>query len=280
MLDLIKTSIKANREILHFSFISIIGNMLTAFVPLLIAKKLNPIGFGSYSLGMALIFFFIAFFVSSMQTPCIISASRELQLSNKINYTFSVLLSTTILTLISSVILVITLNQNIHFITHNSDPYLSIGILFGYFGYCAKSFSQTMLLGFDKKKSSAIVEAIFALSNLLFLLLLFSSGSLSLPAIVATYFPSGILTAIIAFFLVDSKKLLPLSFNQKYFSEIFHFAKWQLVGLTAIYFVSWGDNLILRLYTGIDKIGIYNLAYKFFGGLIIPYQHILLTSFI
>ena len=41
-----------------------------------------------------------------------------------------------------------------------------------------------------------------------------------------------------------------------------------MMGLTAVYFINWGDNLVLRYFVSMEDIGVYNLGYQIFKGLI------------
>jgi O-antigen/teichoic acid export membrane protein len=41
-----------------------------------------------------------------------------------------------------------------------------------------------------------------------------------------------------------------------------------MLGGTAVYFLNWGDNIILRNFSTMQDIGVYNLGYQFFKGMI------------
>jgi len=62
--------------------------------------------------------------------------------------------------------------------------------------------------------------------------------------------------------------LLPFNLEKKYLGKMFDFTKWVFLGTTAVYFVNWGDNLVLRYFVSMEDIGIYNLGYQFFKGII------------
>jgi O-antigen/teichoic acid export membrane protein len=48
---------------------------------------------------------------------------------------------------------------------------------------------------------------------------------------------------------------------------MFDYTKWQIFGAASLYLINWGDNLVLKYYVLIAEIGVYNLAYQIFKGL-------------
>lgn len=263
----IKNTIFNNKDFLYFITISIAGSAFSSFSPLVVAKLLNPTGFGSYSLGMTMVFLFFSIFISTSQAPCIVLSNREFKTSGKANHSFSVLIGITVTTIIITAIIFFALDKNIAEFTCSSAPFLSMSILLAFIGYSLKSFSQTALLGFDKKKSSAILEAIFGLFSFTTLIILFLLHITFLPLIIFVYFPAGVLSLIVCFYIINYNHVLPVKFHKETFNEIIHFTKWQVLGLSAGYLVNWGDNIVLRIYVQTDQIGIYGLAYKLFGGM-------------
>lgn len=261
------SSLKANKDFLYFSIISIVGISFTAFSPLIVAKILNPNGFGSYSLSMAIVFLFFALSMSSSQAPCIILANREIKRTGKANHTFTILFFITAVVITLSSILSFLFRNQIKDFAHTTSPFLFLAILLAFIGYGIKSLAQTLLLGLNKKKSSAVLDAVFGLSSFIILIFFYILKITSLPLIISIYFPGGFITLFITLFIIKKDLFLPIQFNGDAFKEIIYFTRWQIIGLTAVYFVNWGDNFVLGIYVNIDKIGIYNLAYKLFGGM-------------
>jgi O-antigen/teichoic acid export membrane protein len=48
---------------------------------------------------------------------------------------------------------------------------------------------------------------------------------------------------------------------------MFDFTKWAMLGASALYFINWGDNLVLRYFVSMGDIGDYNLGYQVFKGI-------------
>jgi O-antigen/teichoic acid export membrane protein len=65
---------------------------------------------------------------------------------------------------------------------------------------------------------------------------------------------------------VEYRLITPLSFKKSAALQLFNFSKWQIFGLTAAFLVNWGDNIVLRQYSNLHDIGIYNFAYQIFKG--------------
>ncbi len=256
------------KDFIFFSLLSIVGSVFSSFSPLIVAKILNPGLFGSYSLGMAIIFLFFTVFISSSQAPCIILANKEIKKTGKANKTFTVLFYITIVMIILAAIIFLTFSNQIQNFTNIYSPYLAVSFLAAFIGYSIKSLFQTILLGFDKKKLSAILEICFGLFSFLILLLLYYFKIQYVQLIISIYFPIGIILFLISIFTINKELIFPFKYDFETLKTIFHFVKWQILGLIAIYFVNWGDNFVLRLYVKTDQIGLYNLSYKFFSGFI------------
>ena len=80
---------------------------------------------------------------------------------------------------------------------------------------------------------------------------------------------SAIVLAVVFFRTVDFKQLFPFYLERQYFNKTFNFTKWVFLGVTAVYFINWGDNLVLRYFVSMEDIGVYNLGYQFFKGTMI-----------
>jgi O-antigen/teichoic acid export membrane protein len=67
----------------------------------------------------------------------------------------------------------------------------------------------------------------------------------------------------------DRTVLLPFDFDRKHFKRMLSFTKWMMFGATAVYFVNWADNIILRAFgISLADIGEYGLGYQLFKGVV------------
>ena len=77
MIKGLKQDLKGGKFFLIFSAIKILAQGLFALMPLIIAKFLNPDGFGSYSLSLMIVLFFVSLFINASQTPFVVYAGEE-----------------------------------------------------------------------------------------------------------------------------------------------------------------------------------------------------------
>jgi len=96
----------------------------------------------------------------------------------------------------------------------------------------------------------------------------FSIDLINIRTVFLVYPASTIVLAAVVLPGVDFRQLLPLQFKRERLQEMFDFTKWMMLGGTAVYFINWGDNLVLRLYVSLAAIGQYNLGYQVFKGIV------------
>lgn len=255
---------------LSFSLIKLVGQGFSLLAPLLIAKFLSPSLFGGYSLSKTIIFFFSSLLIASAQTPFIVNANQERNLSGKINKSFSV----QIIFLIISISIYILVNlvlgkylQNFAGITR-----LELFSLFlAYTGLTLYRFIGNLFLALNMRLKHSWIDFFFGLFNVLSVLLLFIFHQLSLNNIFYSYLVSAILLLI--FFPIflrrtDYSMLFPFVIDKKLFKETIGYISWIMFGSVGVYLVNWGDNLVLRHYVSFHEIGVYNLSYEVFKGLV------------
>jgi O-antigen/teichoic acid export membrane protein len=264
----LKEDIKQGRKFLSFIGIKTIGEIFAFLVPLVLANFLKPDLFGSFSLFNMILFFGMSIFIGPVFAPFIIESNKEIKSTGKSKKTFT----SVILYLISSISLFLIIfsffgKEIIHFTGLDYDEYKWIFIL-AYIGLMIKSFYSALFLSQDKKNLHALTELIYPLVFITYFLFLYLSDCLFLKNIFLGYFISGILLLIICTFFVDYKRILPLTFSKSNFKEILHFGAWSALGYTSAYLINWGDNLVLRYFVSFEEIGIYNLAYLIFKGVI------------
>lgn len=260
--------IKNNRNILNFALIKIFGEGTKFLFPILIAYLLNPEIYGSFSLSLMIVFFIITLFISSSQTPFIISASKENKKDKKINKSFTVQLIFFIFSIFTIFIGFVVFKNTIILFTNLTQQEI-IYLFFAYIGLSLRSLINSIFLGLNKKNISAFVDIIFGISQIiliLFFYLIYNTTNINL--IFSTYFISSIITIIILIPTFPIKKLTPLRLNKHILKKQWSHTKWQIFGLTAVYLINWGDNLVLKYFVSLEEIGIYNLSYQIFKGFI------------
>jgi O-antigen/teichoic acid export membrane protein len=266
MLERLKQEAVQGKALLKFAALKATGEALAMVVPLIIAKFFSPDVFGSYSLAKMVVFFFLAMFISSTQASFVVYAGKEHALTGKINRTFTVQCTFLAAGLILSLSIVPTFGGYIASFAQVSKTNLFFMCL-AFLGLAVKTFLSGMFLAMDQKIRHSLVELAFGICGVILIIVFRLLDRINLNSVFLVYFLAAIFT--IASFIrhVEYSKLLPLVWDKKYFSDNFNFTKWVVLGASCVYFINWGDNLVLRYFVSLDDIGIYNFAYQIFKGM-------------
>lgn len=266
MIDKFKNELNHSKTFISFSLLNIVGQGVMFITPLIIAKILSPEGFGSYSLSMMIVFLFTSAFIASSQTPFIVYANEENKSYSKINKAFSIQLLFLLISITFFIVLTFVFSKYITNFTKISNFQL-VFLFLAYIGIGLKSFVENIFLALNKKIYYSLFFLTNGIANFILLLVFYFQNNLNLNTIFLIYFVSSIVSTIIFLNKIEFKKLFPFVFDKKLFLDFFNWTKWQIMGLTAVYFINWGDNLVLRYFVSMEEIGAYNLAYQIFKGL-------------
>jgi O-antigen/teichoic acid export membrane protein len=261
-----------------FAAISIIAQGVGILLPFIVGYFFIPSEFAIFSLGLMISSFFLAILINPTQTPYIIFSIEEKNCTGKINETFTIQCITFVSSALIAGLLFMCFRNTISSFSGISNTQV-ISLYFAYLGLAIKSNISSYFLSLDRKKMSAFVELIFNLTSIIYVLSAYFFGILSIGATFFAYLISGLIVLIFFIFKADYSLITPLSFNKEMFVKFFEFSKWQVLGLTAVFLVNWGDSIVLRLYTNLNDIGIYNFAYQIFKGTVTA-SYIIYTFFL
>ncbi len=268
MLKKIKQELKAGRVLLQFGFLRALGQGLGMIAPLVIAKFFTEGLFGSYCLAKMIIFFFASLLVASSQTPFIVYANQERAQTGRISKSFSVQFGFLAFSIIVFVLFSLAFSRRIQIFAEVS----SADVLFmsmGFVGIAAKSFLCNLFMALGQRMKNALVELVFGLLTLGIVLVLILTGNINIKTVFLTYLLSAAVVLLIFIRSVDFKQLLPFEFEREHFRDMFNFTKWVMFGATAVYFINWVDNIVLRAFkVSVADIGEYGLAYQIFKGVV------------
>lgn len=265
MINKLKNELIRSRDFLSFSILKIFGQGITFIVPLLIAKILSPGGFGSYSLSIMIVFFFMSVFIGSSQIPFVVIANEESKATQKINRSFSVQLLFFLASTIFVSFLIFAFDDLILSFTELTSRQLFF-LFLAYIGMSFNSFIDNLFLALDKKINHCLHFLLVGSINLILVLYCCLENNLNISTIFLIYFISSIISMTIFLFIIEFDKLFPFVFDKKTFDEMFRWTKWQIIGSAAFYLINWGDNLVLRYFVSMEEIGTYNLGYQIFKG--------------
>lgn len=266
MLKKIQAQLKEGKTFLQFSFLKAFGQAMGMIAPLVVAKYFEPDLFGSYSLAKMVVFFFSTLLISSSQRPFIVFANQERIQTGKINKAFSIQISILVFSMI--VFLALSLLFNKAIITYAKISITDlIFVSLAFVGLTFKTFLCNLFMATGQRLKNSLAELIFGASILALVVGFQLAEMLSLKTVFLTYFFSAGIALILLVPSIDFSLLVPFRVESKYLREVLNFTKWVMFGVTAIYFINWGDNLVLRAFVPMDDIGEYNLGYQVFKGL-------------
>ncbi len=267
MLRRIKHELEQGKTLITFTSLQATGQVLGMIAPLVVAKFFSPELFGNYALARMIAFFFLTLLISSSQTPFVVFANEERTKSAKINKTFSV--QCTFLTAGFCIFTVITLlfNKQLAQFAEISRTDL-IFVLLAFVGLALKCFLCHLFAAMGQRIKYSLAELTFGTITLSLVVVLCLTDNINLRSVFLIYLISPLLLLLIFVKTIDFTPLIPFSIDKQHLRKMFDFTKWIMLGVTAVYFINWGDNLVLRFYVPMRDIGTYNLAYQVFKGMI------------
>lgn len=272
--QMIKHILKDHSNLINFTGLKILGELIVFLFPIIIAKFVKPEIYGSYSLSMMVVFFSTTLLLGSSITPFIISANKELKTHKSIVKSFTNQLIFFIISLTTIGILFLLFSKFIiSFI--EIDKILLIYLYLAFIGISIRSLLGNYFLGIDKKIEHTKVSIYYGFSLIILVFIL----GFNLKYIFLNYFLSSIVVLILNLGKINFKQLFPLKFDKQLFLQHWDFTKWQIFGLTAVYFINWGDSIIIKYFLTITDVGVYNLAYQMFKG-IISFMYIINTFYL
>lgn len=265
MLRRIKEELSQGKTLLQFGFLSATGQALGMVGPLVVAKFFSPELFGRYSLAKMIVFFFSSLLMSSSQMPFVVHANQERAESGMINKSFSVQCTFFALGLCIFAVIALLLGKQIMLFAKINRVDLFF-VMLAFVGIALKTFLCNLFMALGERIKNSFAELVFGFSSLALIFVLYLTDLINLRTVFLVYLLSACILIIIFIRTVDFKLLLPLSFNKEQFRAMFNFTKWIMFGATAVYFINWGDNLVLRYFVSMEDIGKYNLGYQVFKG--------------
>ncbi len=254
-----------SKELFQFFLFKGIGEALYYLLPLVIAVFMTPAEFGSFSLSQMVVIIIVTIFITSLHSPFVVSAIQEKKECGRINKNFTILVSVFFVSVVCWFFGILFFQETIMKFTGLSGNHV-LFMSFFYLSLSIKRSFEILLLGLDKKTSSARYTFLVGTLNIIIILVFSQFLGLSVSLVFFSYFVSSVIAIIPLLSEIDKNMIFPLKFDIVQFRETFEWVRWQIFGLLAIYLIDWGDNLVLKLYVPMDSIGVYNVAYQLFKG--------------
>ena len=267
VLDKIKREMAEGKTLLQFGFLRAVGQGLAMIEPLVVAWFFIPELFANYTLAKMIIAFFLTLIIAIM-APFIVFANQERARTGKLNNSFSIQAMFLIFSLFFIAVIILLFNR--YFAAFAGINLIDLlFVLLAFVGLAIKTFVCNLLMAVNERIKNALAELVFGLLSLTFIMCLAFLHSVHIRPVFTAQFVASIILAAIFIGTINFKLLVPFGIDRNYLRQMFDFAKWVMAGAIAIFFVDWGDNLVLRYYVSMEQIGIYNFAFMIFKGVVV-----------
>lgn len=251
-----------------FTGIKAVGQALGMIAPLVVAKFFSAELFGSFSLARMVVFFFVSLLIASTQIPFIVFANQERAESGKISKSFTVQCVFLILSFCIFGAVIFPFGKYVTAFAKINYGDL-IFVVLAFVGLAVKTFVCGLFLATGNRLKNALAELVFGLLSILLIFVFYLFYRIDLRSVFLIYFISSVVLVICFLGLIDYSVLLPFRLDRQQFHGLLEFTKWQFMGITAIYFINCGNNLVLRYFVPMGDIGVYNFGYQLFKGLMV-----------
>lgn len=234
-------------------FVMIVGFMLN----ILLVKKVTTTNYGVYSLAITVLGFLVTFGFDWNSSSLMFFGVEEKIKYGSLNRTFwarnIILIPTYIIVGVFFFLFSFDINK---YLTVPVAEYIFIWMTLKIFS----NYLNSYFLSIEKRKFSIYIALTSKISMLLLLLL---CKKLSLNQIFI-YFIIAEGTSLIWIIKINKKDIGKFIFDKIIFKEVLFFGFWQLFGYSGLYFINFGDNLIIKYFLSVEDVGIYNIAYQLF----------------
>jgi O-antigen/teichoic acid export membrane protein len=263
----LKKELAAGRELITYGMLRVGGEAAAFLIPVILATQFTPETFGTYSLGMMIVYFVNTTLISSSSKPTVIHAGEEIGISGKINRTMTARLVIIGISMTAFALMLLLFQHPIMRFTGLTT--LQIYLLFPILaGFSLESFISTMLFAQGRRVVASIYLCVTAGFAIAYLVLIHLFFAITLTKVLLMFFIAPFVSSLLLMFWIDRDKMLPLVYDRAVLIRLADFTKWMILGGAAVYLLKWGDNIILRLFVPMEEIGVYNLGYQFFKGTI------------
>ncbi len=259
--------IKTAKTFLTFSSLRVMSQALMFLIPLILAKGFTPATLGVYSLCMMIIYFFNSTLVLSSRLPFIVYCNEEIEDKGHIRHFFTARCILLAMTTFFFFLFIFLFSEPITQFTKLTLSQVTF-LFLAYIGNLVGSIFGSSLLAINKRVLSSVYQLLSAVLSLGYIFVMFLLGKLTIEIVLLASLLSPVIAFVIISYKIPFGKFFPFYFEKRAFMQLVNYTKWFVFGGTAVYLLSWGDNFILRYYVSMDEIGVYNLGYQFFKGII------------
>jgi len=202
--DLVLKEYAQGKTFILFAGIKLFAKGFQFLIPLGLAKLLSPSGFGSYSLSMMIVYFFISLLIRACMAPFNIYGNEEMKNTGVIRKSFTV-------SLIQFMLSCLLFFLFVGFFSSAISTFASISgnqvffMLFAFLGLGIQRFVALIFLAQGRRIMNAIVEFLSSLITIIFLVLIFIFYHVSIEMVFLTFFCGSVSAGILTLWKIKKK---------------------------------------------------------------------------
>lgn len=251
--------IKEKLDLIRYILLKIFDMGLAFLLTLVIVKKLTNYEYGVYTLILTILGILVMFGFSWTSSSLVYFGVEEKLKYGSLNRTFwSRNIILTVSYFIIGVLFICFQNKINNYLTES----VCIYIFFWMTGRIFTDYLSSYFLAIEKREVSILVT--LTTKIITFFLLFITSISLRKILVISII---AELLGLIWILKINKKDFGKFLFDKKIFQQVLSFGLWQLFGFSGLYLINFGDNLVIKHYLGIEKVGLYNVSYQLFMGM-------------
>jgi hypothetical protein len=207
IINWLKKELAAGKELITYGILRVGGEAAAFLIPVILATQFTPEIFGSYSLGMMIVYFVNTILISSSSKPTVIHAGEEIGTSGKINRTMTARLVIIGISMAAFALMLLLFQKPIMRFTGLTS--LQIYLLFPVLaGFSIESFISTLLFAQGRRVAASVYLCVIAGFAIAYLVLIHLFSDITLTKVLLMFFVAPIAASLVLLFWIDRDKAL------------------------------------------------------------------------
>lgn len=252
------TNIIINRKnFIIYSLLRVIIMVLGLVTNIFIVRKLSVNDFGIFSVALMFIGLITTFGFSWSSSSILYFGSREKAKYGNINKTFWARNIIIFFSLIITTALFILFRNQI-------NGYLGLEVSFLVLIWLYVSVAEDYLSQYFLAVKKQLLSSMLSVTAKVIYLVLILLVSFDVKVLIMLNIISHA-TVLLYMLGLNKNDIKKFDLDKSWFKEVLNFSLWQLFGFSGLYFINFGDTIVIKHFMKLDDVGIYNAAYKLFG---------------
>lgn len=254
---MIKNIIGRNHKFIVYVLLKVLATLLGIVSTMIVVSKLSVANYGIYSVALVLVGFIATFGFSWTSSSMIYFGSKEYHKTGSLKNTFwarnYIIITTTLV--ITLLIFLFSRTINSYVGVHNIHLLLVLWM----FSLVFEDYLVQYFLSRERQIFSSLIVVIPKLIYI-FMIVLFDFSVMQL-----IYY--NIISHAITIFFIFKVRKEDITFtkpDKQYLKKVLNFSLWQLFGFSGVYIINFGDIAVIKHFSSIENVAIYNAAYKLF----------------